>query len=74
MEACNKMGNELDYTATTTKKLVDRQKIHGKISKVLYGLMLDHPDNDSRDLDWKNMIEALEAVELVANKEYLSRN
>ncbi len=70
MEACNKMGGQLDYTATSTRKLVDRQQIHGKISKVLYGLMLDHPDNDSLDLDWEDMIEALEAVELVANKEY----
>lgn len=74
MDACNKMGSQLDYTATTNAKLVDRQRCHGKVSNAIYHILCDHPNNEDRDLDRKEAEDYIKEVEAIASKQYTDRN
>lgn len=71
---CNALGSDLDYTATHESKLRDRQKAHMLVSHVLYGVLVDHPENEHAEDDMKTAIESLEKLKELTKKTYTDRN
>jgi len=71
---CNELGGDLDGTATHESKYKDRQRAHMLVYKVLYGVLVDSPDNDQRDHDMEEANEALKKLKEVAAKNYPDRN
>ena len=68
-ELANKLGSPLDYTATSYVKLRDYQKAWMYCYRVLYGALVDDPENDMLDENWadaetalKNIIELTKTV------------
>ena len=70
---CNSLGATLDYTATHESKLKDRQKAHSLVSDVLFGVLVDHPDNDHRSEDLDKAYNALEKLKELTKKTYTDR-
>ena len=70
---CNSLGATLDYTATHESKLKDRQRAHVLVSDVLYGVLVDHPDNDHRSEDLDKAYKALEKLKDLTKKTYTDR-
>ena len=71
MEACNAIGSPLDTTATPVAKLIDRQKAHMLVYKVIYGVLSDSPENDYREEDWQNAQQAIEQLNNLKSKTYI---
>lgn len=74
MSLCGDLGGSLDYTATHYNKLRDRQKALGKVSIILYGVLLDHPDNEMREDDKQRAEEVLEEVRKLTKIVYPDRS
>lgn len=71
---CNSLGADLDYTATHESKLRDRQKAHMLVSHVLYGVLVDSPENDYAEDDMKKALESLDELKKLTIKTYTDRN
>ena len=70
---CNQMGSTLDYTSTNESKLRDRQQSLMKISHILFGILVDHPENENNDYDQQLLKESMEHMRMLAKKEYPDR-
>ncbi len=68
--ACRKMGGQLDYTATTPKKLVDRQRAHMLVARAIFGALMQHPDNEEAESDWEDSEAAIVELEALVTKQY----
>lgn len=71
---CNSLGSKLDYTATHESKLRDRQRAHMLVHHVLFGVLVDHPENDNAEDDMKKAIDSLEELKRLQSKTYPDRN
>jgi hypothetical protein len=71
---CNQMGANLDYTATHESKLKDRQQAHMLVHHVLFGVLVDNPENDQAEDDMKKAIESIEGLKRLQAKTYPDRN
>lgn len=71
--ACQELSSHLDLTAVHPLKLKDRQEAHGLVARVIYGVLVDHPDNPYQDEDMKIAMEAMEELERLPAKEYPRR-
>jgi hypothetical protein len=69
-EVCNELGSTLDYSAVSKGKLIDRQKALMDVSKVLYGVLCDDPENDQREYDLEQAEAALKRIEKLPNISY----
>ncbi len=74
MDVCNQLGHELDYTATNINKLKDRQKAHALVSKVLFAVLADVPENDHRREDIERANEARNTLNILIHKQYPDKN
>lgn len=74
MNACNRLGGSLDYTATHESKLKDRQRAHMQVYKVLYAILADHPENESVHQDFEAAEKAIEELQALCLKDYPDRN
>lgn len=74
MVVCNKLGCVMDLTAVSIYKLYDRQRGLELVSNVLYGLLMQHPDNEMADEDMKKALSSLERLEQLVDKEYTDKN
>lgn len=70
MSYCDWMGSTLDGTATNTMKFIDRQRAHRLVYKVIYGILSDDPENDNREDNMNDAVEALEQMKRLSKKEY----
>jgi hypothetical protein len=71
---CNQLGVKLDYTATHESKLRDRQQAHMLAHHVLFGVLVDHPENDQAEDDMNKAIESLNELKALQAKTYPDRN
>ena len=71
---CNAIGATLDYTATHESKLKDRQQAHMFVHHVLFGVLVDHPENENAEIDMQKAIESLEELKILQGKTYPDRN
>lgn len=71
---CNQLGAELDYTSTHESKLKDRQKAHMLVHHVLYGVLVDSPENDNRKDDLEKAYKSLDELKALTKKTYTDRN
>lgn len=67
---CNSLGSTLDYTATHVSKLKDRQRAHALVSDVLFGVLVDHPENDYKEDDMRKAEIALVELRKLERKTY----
>lgn len=74
MGVCNQLGGVLDGTSTSEKKYIDRQRAHMLVYKILYGILMDRPENDHREEDLENAANALKEISELAGKHYKDRN
>ena len=74
MDACHSLGNQLDATATSPMKYIERQAAHKLVHKVLYGVLTDMPENDYRDQDWEESEQYMQKLESLVKKQYNDRN
>lgn len=68
LEVCNKLGGTLDHTATPPLKYIQRQKAHTDVAAVIYAVFLDSPQNETREDDIETGLEAIERLEVLAQK------
>lgn len=71
---CNQLGGSLDYTSTHESKLKDRQRAHMLVQHVVFGVLVDHPENENRKEDLSKAYESLEELKALAKKTYPDRN
>ena len=72
-EVCNVLGSDLDGTATHQTKYIDRQAAHKYVYKVLYGVLVDDPQNDQREYSVEQGAEALKKLRELTTKNYPDR-
>jgi hypothetical protein len=70
---CNELGATLDGTATHQTKYVDRQFAHKYVYLVLYGVLVDSPDNDQLEYNLEQMEDAMVHLRGLAKKQYPDR-
>jgi hypothetical protein len=70
LEYTNKLGGDLDGTATHESKYKDRQKANMLTYKVLYAVLSDHPENDNSLHDFEVAREALNEMKALTTKNY----
>lgn len=70
---CNSLGSTLDYTATHESKLKDRQRAHSLVADVLYGVLVDDPENDYREEDMQKAEKSLMELKQLQKKTYTDR-
>lgn len=73
MDLSNQMGGSLDYTSTHYNKLKDRQQLLGNISRIIYYVLCDRPDNDTQEYDRQQVEEHLQKMRAAAAKIYPDR-
>lgn len=71
---CNSLGSLLDYTATHESKLKDRQRAYSLVSDVLFGVLVDHPDNEYKEEDMSKGMKALADLRVLVSKTYTDRH
>lgn len=74
MIVCNKLGCSVDLTAVNTFKLYDRQRAHELVSNVLYGILVQHSENEYAEEDMNKALYSLEKLESLVDKEYPDKN
>lgn len=74
MQITGDLGGSLDYTATHYNKLRDRQLALGKVAKVVYGVLLDHANNEEREDDKRFAEEKLEEIKNLLKIVYPDRS
>jgi hypothetical protein len=71
---CNDLGSPLDGSATNVRKYIDRQMAHMEVYQILYGALVDDPENDQRDFDFDLAEKALVRLKEIAGRQYKDRN
>lgn len=71
---CNDLGSPLDGSATSVRKYIDRQMAHMEVHKILYGALVDTPENEQREFDFECAEKALVRLKEIADKTYKDRN
>lgn len=67
MVACNKIGSPMDGTAVSFEKLISFQRAHMYVSNVIYGVLMQHKDNDYAKEDLDKALKNLDKIEKVAD-------
>lgn len=73
MSLCNDLGGTLDGTSTSEAKFRDRQMGLMKVSKILYAILSDHPENENSWFDWEEAERSLSELRSLKNKTYPDR-
>lgn len=73
-ELCNQLGVELDGTATSVRKYIDRQLSLMDVHTIIYGVLCDDPENEFREEDVARCYEALQSLRDTKAKIYPDKN